>query len=77
MISRECLVGYSQLILDVLDVYSGDTSVLVADFVSTDEIYKTARAIFDEHLPEPEFLKRMKSIGMPDEVVWEDDDIDE
>lgn len=55
MISRECLAGYSKLILEVLDVYSEDASALVADFVSTDEIYKTVRAIFDEHLSETDF----------------------
>ena len=77
MISRYCLEEYSKLILELIDTYSEDTAVLVADFVSTDEICRKTRGIFDKCLSEFNFVEEMKSIGMPEEINWEEDEWDE
>lgn len=63
MISGPNIKGFSNLILEILGMYSDDIVMKVVDFTDTDERYKAVQKIFDRNLPEAEFLKELEKLG--------------
>lgn len=63
MISGPNIKGFSNLILEILGMYSDDIVMKVVDFTDTDERYKAVQKIFDMNLPEAEFLKELEKLG--------------
>lgn len=62
MITSKCLKGYSDLILKMLDEFSGDTAVEVTDLLDTDEKYLKAEEILKTNPTKEEFLRRIREM---------------
>ena len=63
MISGPHIKDFSNLILEILGMYSDDIVMKVVDFTDTDERYKAVQKIFDKNLSEAEFLKELEKLG--------------
>lgn len=62
MITSRCLKGYSELILKMLDTFSGDTTVEATSLINTDEKYLKAEELFHSNMTEEEFIEAVRSL---------------
>ncbi len=62
MITSKCLKGFSNLILKMLDTYSGDITVEATDIIDTDEKYLEAEKLFNSNMTEANFIEAVRRL---------------
>lgn len=62
MITRKHLKGYSDIILEMLGMFSEDTTVKAVNLINTDTKYLKIRKILDKKPTEQEFLKELEKL---------------
>lgn len=62
MITSKCLKGYLDLILKMLDTFSGDITAEATDLINTDEKYLKAEELFNSNITEEEFIKAVRQL---------------